>query len=538
MASVKGSRSGRLVFALSGLAATGVAAVGALLLWQFQQAAVAAAAEREQLLLEARAHQFSDELEGLVREIGRLSKLADIDLADGTLEPEKAVLRAARRDSGLFSVTIALFDEHGEVAWAEPREARPRAPGPALVGLARGLGRAAIHVGEGEVDVVAPVAGRGAVVAVLDGRGGRDLFGSALRRSLRERGAVALVQPGPHGGSILIAEALAGAPPPPLRLGGAGQAWLDDQVGRRWLVTEAEVGSTGLLMRLVLSGREVEGELAAPFRKLVGLVAVAFLLVVAGGSGMAVLVRRLERAELELARSQNLAAMGKTAAAIAHEVKNALNGLSVGVDLLARGGASTEALRSVHHRTRTEISRLRDVAEDLTLFAATPRLSMAEIDLVGLGRDAAGAVTELAEDCGVTVRLDLPIGPVTLRGDGPKLLGVVVNLLRNAVEAMGPGAFGEGLDDPQRQGERLVELTLRPSGDFTLFEVADRGAGLAPEVRARLFEPFVTTKRTGTGLGLVIVRRVVEAHGGQVQAVDRPGGGTVFRVLLPARGAA
>jgi signal transduction histidine kinase len=535
---VRSSPSGLLVFALSGLAAAGVALVGSLLLWQFQEAAVAAAAEREQLLLEARAHQFSDELDGLVREIGRLSRLADIDLADGTLEPEKAVLRAARRDSGAFSVAIVLLDERGEVAWAEPREARPRAPGPALVGLARGLGRAALHVDEGEIDIAAPVAGRGAVVAVIDGRRGRDLFGSALRRSLREHGAVSLFLPGSRDGSILVAEAAAAAPPPPVKLAGPGQAWLGDEAGRRWLVTEAAVGSTGLLMRLVLSAGEVEGELAAPFRRLVGLVVAVFLLAVAGGTAMAVLVRRLERTELALARSQDLAAMGKTAAAIAHEVKNALNGLSVGVDLLARVGGDGAAREAVHKRTRSEIARLRDVAEDLTLFAATPRLSISELDLAALARDAAGAVTELAEDCGVTVRLDLPAGPLTLRGDGPKLQGVLVNLLRNAIEAMGPGAFGEGLDDPPPSGERVVELALRPSGDFHMAQVSDRGAGLAPEVRARLFEPFLTTKRTGTGLGLVIVRRVVEAHGGKIQAVDRPGGGTVFRVLLPAGGGA
>ncbi len=532
------SRSGRLVFALSGLAAAGVGLVGSLLLWQFQEAALAAAADREQLLLEARARQFSDELEGLEREIGRLSRLADIDLADGTLEPEKRVLRAARRDSGVFSVTIVLLDEHGEVAWAEPREARPRASGPALVGLARGLGRTVVHVVDGEIDVAAPVAGRGAVVAVIDGRGGRDLFGAALRRSLREHGAVALVEPGPREGSVLVAEVTAGQAPPPLRLAGPGQAWLEDESLRRWLVTEAEVGSTGLRMRLILSAGEVEGELAVPFRKLVALVVVAFLLVVAAGSLMAVLVRRLERAELELARAQSLAAMGKTAAAIAHEVKNALNGLSVGVDLLARGGASLEALASVHHRTRAEISRLRDVADDLTLFAATPRLVLGDLDLAGLGRDAGNAVTELAEDFGVSVRLDLPAGPVRLCADGPKLLGVLVNLLRNAIEATGPGAFGEGLDDPRPAGERVVELALRPAGELTMLEVADRGAGLAPEVRDRLFEPFVTTKRTGTGLGLVIVRRVVEAHGGTIEAVDRQGGGMVFRVLLPSRGAA
>jgi signal transduction histidine kinase len=525
-----------LVYALSGLAAAGVALVGSLLLWQFQEAALAAAAEREQLLLQARARQFSDELDGLEREIGRLSRLADIDLADGTLEPEKLVLRAARRDSSLFSVVVALLDEHGEVAWAEPREARPRATGPTLVDLARARGRTVVHVVDGEIDVAAPVAGRGAMVAVINGRGGRDLFGSALRRSLREQGSVALFQVSPDQRAVLVAEVMAGQAPPSLQLASPGQAWLEDGSGRSWLVTEAEVGTTGLRMRLVLSASEVEGELAAPLRRLVGLVVVAFLLVVAAGSLMAVLVRRLERAELELARAQHLAAMGKTAAAIAHEVKNALNGLSVGVDLLARGDASPGTLATVHHRARAEISRLRDVAEDLTLFAATPRLVLSDVELGGLGRDAGSAVTELAEDFGVSVRLDLPAGPVRLRGDGPKLLGVLVNLLRNAIEAMGPGAFGVGLDDPRPPGERVVELSLRPGAEYALMEVSDRGAGLAPEVRSQLFEPFVTTKRTGTGLGLVIVRRVVEAHGGKVQAIDRVGGGMVFRVLIPAGG--
>ena len=66
-----------------------------------------------------------------------------------------------------------------------------------------------------------------------------------------------------------------------------------------------------------------------------------------------------------------------------------------------------------------------------------------------------------------------------------------------------------------------------------LVEVADRGPGLPAEVRQHLFEPFVTTKRTGTGLGLAIARRVVEAHGGRIEALPRPGGGTVFRLAFP-----
>jgi signal transduction histidine kinase len=229
--------------------------------------------------------------------------------------------------------------------------------------------------------------------------------------------------------------------------------------------------------------------------------------------------------------------MGQTAAAIAHEVKNALNGLSMGVDMLAAGRADAATAATVHRRARAEIGRLREVADDLTLFAATPRLARADLDLVDQCRLAAEAVAELADDCGVTVRLDLP-ERLPARLDGPKVVGALVNLARNGIEAMGPGAFGEALGEAARPGERLLEITARPEAGGAVIEVADRGAGLAAVVRAHLFEPFVTTRRGGTGLGLVIVRRVVEAHGGRVTAADRPGGGTIFRVELPGEGAA
>lgn len=525
-------RSERLVFAIAGLAVVVVALTGALLLWRYREATLAAAAEREQVRVDARARQLGEELDALVREVTRLSQLAEVDLADGNLEPEKAVLRLARRDSAVLSVAIVLLDERGTVLWAEPRQARPSTPGAPLVGLARSRGRAVLRVSAGEIAVVAPVAGQGAIAGLVDGNGSRDLFGPALRRSLGGRGSLSLVQPDPRGGEVVISTARAGAPPPPLRTDGPGQAWLEGG-GLRWLVTEASAGESGLVVRQLLSAGEVEGELAAPFHRLVGLVVAALLLASAGGLALAATSRRLERAELELARTQHLAAMGKTAAAIAHEVKNALNGLSVALDLLAGGRSDAATAETVHRRARAEVGRLREVAEDLTLFAAAPALALGPLDLGALCAEAADAVADLAEDCGVAVRTGLPSPPITLRGDRPKLLSALVNLARNGIEAMGPGAFGEPLGEAAPARERVLEVTAGQADGWAFVEVIDRGAGLAPSILARLFEPFVTTKRTGTGLGLVIVRRVVEAHGGRIGVADRPGGGTAFRVELP-----
>lgn len=532
-------RPGWLVFLLTAFAAVAVGATGGLLLVRYRAAALSSAADRETLLVRSRAQLIGNEVAAVVAEIARLSKLAEIDLADGTLEPEKRVLRIARRDTVLFAMSIAILDADGTVLWAEPLGARPAAPGALLVGLARGQGRASVHFASGELDVAAPVPGRGAIVGIVSGRAARALFGEALAAEVRERGALELVLPGgANRADLEVARAARGDLPTGVtrRLEGPGQEWAQDADGGRWLVTQAEVGETPLVLRLVLSARDVEGDLGAPFRRLVATVALAVLLAILVGAALGLAVRRLERAEVELDRSSHLAAMGKTSAAIAHEVKNGLNGLSVALDLLAARRGDPATLRQVHAQAHTEIGRLRDFADDLTLFAAPPRLTPAPLDLARLCRDAAAAIAELAAEAGVEVSV-AATAPVPARGDAAKLLGAVTNLARNGVEAMGPGAFGERPGDPPVARSRRLELGARAADGVAVLEVRDDGPGLAPEVRARLFQPFVTTKRTGTGLGLAIASRVVTAHGGRIEAVDRPGGGTTFRVILPAEGA-
>jgi signal transduction histidine kinase len=365
---------------------------------------------------------------------------------------------------------------------------------------------------------------------------GRDLFGEGLRRALRGAGSAEIVLRGSRGEELTVA-GIAGKVPGPRGAppGGGVQGWVEER-GRRWLVTEAPVGESGLVLRFAQAASEVEGDLSPAWRRLAAVVATAAALVLAGGALLGALVHRLERTQRELARSRDLAAMGRTSAAIAHEVKNSLNGLSVGVDLLASARPDAAARRAVHAQTRAEIDRLREVADDLTLFAAPPRLALDEVDLADLSRRAATAVADLAQDRGVIVDLALPSSPLPVRADGAKLLGALVNLARNGIEAMGPGAAGEPLGEAVRPADPRLEIAARQDGSGACVEVRDRGAGIAPEVSARLFEPFVTTKRTGTGLGLAIARRVVEAHGGRISARDREGGGTVFTLELPADG--
>ncbi|MFL5263209.1 MAG: ATP-binding protein [Anaeromyxobacteraceae bacterium] len=531
-------RHGHLVLALTAFAAVAVGATGAILLLRYRQAALAALADRQALLVSLRGRLIEDELERLESEVGRLSKLAEVDLADDNLEPEKRVLRIARRDTALFSAAVLILDRQGAVLWSEPRDASLRADPAALVAEAQGRAHTVLVAGEGELAVAAPISGHGAIVGRVATRS-HDLFGTQLQETLREGGGLQLVDESAHP-PVLIAS-LGDAPPASIAAGGGGQAWRDAGRAGRWLVTETALDVEGLVLRSFQRAGALEDDASRALRGLVAIVAIALLLATAGGALLAGAIQRLEHATVELHRSRDLAAMGKTAAAIAHEVKNSLNGLSIAVDLLASSRARPEVSAEVHGQARAEIARLRGVADDLTLFAAPPRLDLGDADLVELCQRATTACSDLAVDCGAAIALSLPEQEpaLVLRGDAHKLLGAIQNVVRNGLEAMGPGAFGEALGTPPPALDRRLEVALRREPGRAVIEVSDRGPGIAPEVKERLFDPFVSTKRTGTGLGLAIARRVVEAHGGRIAARPREGGGTVFQLELPlARGQA
>ena len=224
--------------------------------------------------------------------------------------------------------------------------------------------------------------------------------------------------------------------------------------------------------------------------------------------------RELEVAQKALVDAERFAAMGKTSAAIAHELKNALNGLGIAVELIVENPTHPRAIR-LRKQVVSEIDRLRDVVDSLSSFSRSPRIERRREDLPFIVRSAIEALGDLIVDrCG-EVDLDLP-AELSVDCDGHKIQGVVMNLVKNALEA----------------GHHVRVRAFEGDGEAVI-EVADDGAGMSAEAREHMFEPFFTTKPNGTGLGLPTSLRYVQAHGGSLEVgVAEDLGGALVRVRL------
>jgi two-component system, NtrC family, sensor histidine kinase HydH len=231
-------------------------------------------------------------------------------------------------------------------------------------------------------------------------------------------------------------------------------------------------------------------------------------------------VDQLQRQECESLRAEQLAAVGQLAASMAHEVRNPLTSIKLLVGAALHGrcpqGLSPADLQVIHD----EVGRLERKVQALLDFAR-PREGEHQVEDVGaIIHQVVDLVQERLRQQSVSVHLELPAEPLAAELDRDQFKGVLINLIFNALDAMPSG------------GQLDVRLEKEEPGRVRL-AVADTGPGIDAAVVDRLFTPFFSTKPTGTGLGLSVSRRIVQAHGGSLTVSNQDGGGACFSIILP-----
>ena len=233
----------------------------------------------------------------------------------------------------------------------------------------------------------------------------------------------------------------------------------------------------------------------------------------------------------ELVTAQRMAAWGDVARRVAHEIKNPLTPIQLSAERLRRkfnkittDEAERESVSSYVDVIIRQTNDLRRIVDEFSRFARMPEPDRRETDIAKLLRD-----TLLLQEDAVKAELVAQVSadPVRIDCDATMMAQVFTNLIKNAAEAV-----DELREDPPEGWAPEIRVTLSADADAVTISIADNGPGL-PEDRSRLFEPYVTLKKGGTGLGLPIVKKIIEEHGGTFILTDAPSRGAVAEMRLP-----
>jgi PAS domain S-box-containing protein len=225
-----------------------------------------------------------------------------------------------------------------------------------------------------------------------------------------------------------------------------------------------------------------------------------------------------KRSEERLREQEALARLGQMAAVVAHEVKNPIAGIRGALQVIGSRMAADARDKPVIGEIIARLDALNRIVQDLLVFARPRELRAEPTDLTALVR---ATVDHLKRDPSLhAVAIDVAGNGAVVNVDAEQLQLAVQNVLMNAAQAM------------NGQGSIHVDIE-RHGGEWTI-SMADTGPGMPPDVKAKVFEPFFTTRSRGTGLGLPIAKRVVEAHGGRIGIETPDGGGTIVSMSLPA----
>lgn len=234
--------------------------------------------------------------------------------------------------------------------------------------------------------------------------------------------------------------------------------------------------------------------------------------------------QRMQELQAELVHMSRLTSMGEMASALAHELNQPLSAIAnylKGARRLLGPDEKTARVGEAIDRAAEQALRAGQIIRRLRDFVARGESELQVESLSKMIQEASALALLGAKEYGIRIRFDFDPKADAVLADKVQIQQVLINLLRNAVDAM--------QDQPRRE---LAVSTARFEDDQAVVVIADTGPGVSPEIREQLFQPFVTTKRSGMGVGLSISRTIVEAHGGRIWVEPNDGEGAVFRFTL------
>ena len=231
----------------------------------------------------------------------------------------------------------------------------------------------------------------------------------------------------------------------------------------------------------------------------------------------------MQRFQHEASQRERLSSLGRLSTVIAHEIRNPLMIIKASLRALRRQENDPERVGAAVKDIDEEVTRLNRIVTEVLDFARPIKFDLGRADINALARDAVRAAGTEEQGAGVRLDLDPSIPPVTT--DAERLRLALVNIIGNAIQAVNDGAEAP---------EGSVRLrTARLDSRHVDITVADRGGGIPPEDLPRVFEPYFTTRRTGTGIGLAISRNIIEGLGGRITVASERERGTEVRIELP-----
>ena len=239
------------------------------------------------------------------------------------------------------------------------------------------------------------------------------------------------------------------------------------------------------------------------------------------------MIRQLEenRTEIErlhqgeMARAEHLATIGELAAGLAHEIRNPLAGIAGVVEVMGRELPQASSSRTVLPEVQSEIQHIQAILNDLLAYARPRPPEFHPADLNATVEQAVFLARQQVRTTPIEITLEPDNRLPRILHDPVQVQQVILNLLLNGIQAI------------TKQGK--IAVALRREGEYAVVRIRDNGKGISREALPKIFKPFFTTRKEGTGLGLPLAKGIVESHQGRIEVTSEPGGGAQFEVWLP-----